>query len=378
MDFLKRRGHDITVYSKYLGKVALGLKSVGARVVDDLAEISNEIFDIAHVHHNINAIEIRYFFPDTPIFFLSHGVLPFLERPPCLEINIAGFMAVSEEVRDQLVLWGVDPHKIVIFRNIIDSQKFRQFEGIRQKPAKALILSNRIDKVHEDTIRSACDDLGISCKFVGQSYEIVEQDRLPFEMNEADIVFSLGRGIMEAMLCGRVPIVYDYCGGEGMVTPDNFHELKKYNFSGRLHKKQFSVQELKDEIKRYEPKSVNTLRELALGEYDAYNRINNLIDIYSSVIENRSGGGSSNLDLDLIEHFVLSLRETRQFKDAISNKVITQAKDEFIENLCSGRGWKLLFKYYELRDRFFPKVGMSKTAMDQLGKMLKSHRWKNL
>jgi hypothetical protein len=377
-EFLKSRGHDVTVYSKYLGEVALGLTSIGVRVVDDLSEISNEIFDIAHVHHNITAIETRYYFPNIPILFLSHGVLPFLEEPPRLNINIDSFAAVSEEVKDRLIVLGADPRKIVIFRNIIDSQKFHQLETIRQKPAKALILSNKIDKVREETIKAACDDHNISCKFVGQNYGVVEQDYLPYEINEADIVFSLGRGAMEAMLCGRIPIIYDYRGGDGMVTPDNFHELKKCNFSGRCYRRQFSVQELKNEIRRYEPSSGIVLRDLVLNEYDAHSRIDDLIDIYSSVIENRSNYGSSDLDLDLIEHFVLSLRETRQFKDAISNKVIAQAKDAYIEDLCSGRGWKLLFKYYELRDRFFRMGSMRKAAINQLRKMLKPRGWKNL
>jgi O-antigen biosynthesis protein len=377
VDFLKRKGHNITVYSKYLGKIALGLASEGVRIIGDLSEISNEIFDIAHVHHNINAIEIRYYFPNIPILFLSHGVLPLLEKPPRINVNIAAFVAVSEEIRDQLVVSGVDPHKIKIFRNIIDSQKFRQFETIRQKPAKALILSNKIDKVQEEIIKAACDDLDISCKFAGQNYGIIEQDYLPYEINDVDIVFSLGRGIMEAMLCGRIPIVYDYRGGDGMVTPDNFHELKKYNFSGRRYKKQFNVQELKNEIKRYEPASAIELRSLVLDEYDAHHRIDDLINIYSGIVENRSDIGSLSVDLDLIEYFVRSLQETRQFKDAITNKVISQAKDEYIEDLYSGRGWRLLLKYYRLRDGFFPEGNKMRTTMGQLKKILRHCTWKH-
>ena len=50
----------------------------------------------------------------------------------------------------------------------------------------------------------------------------MEQHRLPVEINEVDIVFSLGRGVIEAMLCGRIPIVFDHLGGDGMVTPIKF------------------------------------------------------------------------------------------------------------------------------------------------------------
>jgi len=350
---LKRQGHDVTVYSRYLGKIALRLAASGIRVIDDLEKLIDDDFDIAHVHHNINAIEIRQKFPMVPIVFLSHGVLPFLEKPPRIEVNITAFLAVSEEVRDQLVLSGVDHHKVVIYRNLIDSQKFCQYKPIHHKPMKAIVLSNKIDKNHEETIRKACADLEINCRFVGLGYGIVEQDRLPFEINEADIVFSLGRGVMEAMLCGRIPIVYDYSGGDGMVTPDNFHELKQYNFSGRRYGKQFSVQELKDEIKRYDPSFAVVLRDLAMNEYDAHHRIDDLIKIYNRVIENHCH--TVNMDMDLMEYFVLSVREIRKFNDGMNEKVVAKAKREYIENLCQGRGWRLLFKYYELRDRFFPK-----------------------
>jgi len=350
---LKRQGHDVTVYSRYLGKIALRLAASGIRVIDDLEKLIDDDFDIAHVHHNINAIEIRQKFPMVPIVFLSHGVLPFLEKPPRIEVNITAFLAVSEEVRDQLVLSGVDHHKVVIYRNLIDSQKFCQYKPIHHKPVKALVLSNKIDKNHEETIRKACADLNINCRFVGLGFGIVEQDHLPFVINEADIVFSLGRGVMEAMLCGRIPIVYDYSGGDGMVTPDNFHELKQYNFSGRRYGKQFSVQELKDEIKRYDPSFAVVLRDLAMNEYDAHHRIDDLIKIYNRVIENHCH--TVNMDMDLMEYFVLSVREIRKFNDGMNEKVVAKAKREYIENLCQGRGWRLLFKYYELRDRFFPK-----------------------
>jgi len=353
VDLLKRQGHDVTVYSRYLGKIALQLISAGIRVIDDLEELIDDDFDIAHVHHNINAVEIRHKFPMLPILFLSHGVLPFFEKPPRIEVNIAAFLAVSEEVRDQLVLSGIDYNKVIIYRNLIDSQKFCQYKPIHHKPVKALVLSNKIDKNHEETIRKACDGLGINCKFVGQSYRIIEQDHLPFEINEADIVFSLGRGVMEAMLCGRIPIVYDYSGGDGMVTPDNFHELKQYNFSGRRYGKQFSVQELKDEIKRYNPSSAVVLRDLAMNEYGAHHRIDDLIKIYNSVIENQCH--TVNMDMDLIEYFVLSVREIRKFNDGMNEKAVAKAKGEYIEKLQQGKAWRLLFKYYELRDKLFLK-----------------------
>ena len=35
------------------------------------------------------------------------------------------------------------------------------------------------------------------------------------------------------MLCGRVPIIFDSDGGDGLVNSDNLSELMKKNFSGK-------------------------------------------------------------------------------------------------------------------------------------------------
>ena len=141
-DFLTRRGHNVTAYSKYLGKVASDLARLDIRIVDDLSEISKERFDIAHVHHNINALEIRYYFPKIPMVFLSHGVLPTLEKPPCFNIDLNHFLAVSEEVKSHLVSLGKVEHKIFVFRNIVDSEKFCPIKPIH----KSATISSRFEQ----------------------------------------------------------------------------------------------------------------------------------------------------------------------------------------------------------------------------------------
>jgi hypothetical protein len=52
-------------------------------------------------------------------------------------------------------------------------------------------------------------------------------------MAGADIVIGLGRGILEAMACGRAAFVYDWSGGEGWVTPDSYPSIEADGFAGR-------------------------------------------------------------------------------------------------------------------------------------------------
>ena len=56
---LKRRGHEVVVYSKFINKLATFLEREELPFVSDLSLIKKRVFDIAHVHHNISAIEIR-------------------------------------------------------------------------------------------------------------------------------------------------------------------------------------------------------------------------------------------------------------------------------------------------------------------------------
>ena len=142
---LKQNGCDVVVYSKYVDKLENDFSSLNIQVVTNLYDIANQKFDVAHVHHNINAAEIRYHFPNLPIVFQSHGVIPFLEQPPLLELGISNYLAVSEEVKQNLCKNGIDEKNISIYRNLIDELKFKSTRKINSRPKYALVSSRLID-----------------------------------------------------------------------------------------------------------------------------------------------------------------------------------------------------------------------------------------
>lgn len=310
-DFLRRRGIDVVAYSRYVGGNRQDFQAIGVSVADNLDQIRGERFDVAHVHHNINALEVRRYFPDLPIVFLSHGVIPFLEQPPCIDIGMSRFLAVSEEVKENLVANGIEEDAIEIFRNIVDSGRFRPMSHINSKLRKALVLSYRIGPHKEDTIRDACKKSGIECEFIGGRFGRVAQELLPKYINEADIVFSLGRGAIESMLCGRVPVVFDYLGGDGMVTPDSFTQLMKTNFSGRRYRVDYTVDQLVEELGKYESEYGDNLREIALQYFDANRHIDRLLGIYRTAIENGVRTPDQTQDR-LLDAFVNTVDETRR------------------------------------------------------------------
>lgn len=323
---LKSKGHNIVVYSPYLDKTAEMLKEAGFFVVDNLEAVKNNKFDIAHVHHNIIALEVRNYFQSIPIVYLSHGILPFLEQPPIINLGISKYLAVSEEVEKNLIAQGINKNLIQIFRNMVDDEKFSTRTEINKIPQKVLVISGRIDSSKEQIIKNVCSELNLQIQFVGGRFGEVTQDQLINLIEESDIVFSLGRGAIESMMMERAVIIYDYLGGDGMVTLENFNEIMKCNFSGRRYALEYDEDSLKNELTKYDPHKVKELRLEAIKNFSAKRLVNNLINIYQECISNPIPQ-INEYDKKLIYYFVESIKETRNY----SYEVIRRKNKQYIE-----------------------------------------------
>lgn len=282
---LAGRGHAVTVYAKYLDRMRPFLAEAGVLAVDDLKTIGGQHFDVAHVHHSLPAVEVRVAFPGLPMVLVSHGVLPFLEQPAPFPLGIARILAVSEEVRDHLLASGVAPEDIRICRNLVDDAQFAPVVPPSPQLKRAAILSGRIDETTASIIQGACQKLGIRLQTRGGKDTELTPGRIPIFLNSVDLVFTLGRGAMETMLCGRVPVVMDCHGCDGMVTPGNIQELMTCNFSGRRFARRPTVAELAEELKAYTPGLGLALRAVAQRFFAASEVVRELEQHYLAAIE---------------------------------------------------------------------------------------------
>ncbi len=282
---LVRRGHDVTVCARHVdpGVMAPWFKAAEIRLVLDPPQLTGETFQICHAHHNVMAQAVRAHCPDVPMVYVSHGTVPLLEQPPIPATNVARYLAVSEEVRDYLRAEGCDPVQIV--RNPVDSEKFQPTRALNDKPKHAVVLSNRMPAEKLAVIKEACARHGMTLEGVGGS-DLVHQNDLPYILNATDIVFTLGRGAIETMMCGRIPIVYDHHGGDGMVTSDNMCDLARYNFSGRRYRDQYTVDELVEAIAGYMPEHGPQLKDRAVSMFDAVQQVDVLEKVYQEVLHN--------------------------------------------------------------------------------------------
>lgn len=285
--FLGDAGHRIVVYSPFTGKAARRIEELGVAVYDNLKTLRarEPQPDIIHAHHNITAIQARSAYPMTPMIFLCHGRVPIQEHPPSVDLGISRFLAVSERVRDKLVERGVAVGNIAIFRNSTDPAKFAPAAPIRKSPKGILVLDNYIHGGAREIVEEACGRKGLRLSWLGaggKSTWNVEQ-----EINKADLVITLGKGVLEAMSCGRAVIVYGmslnraYFGG--MIEEAGIGKLAERNFAGKRANK-FTADKLVAEIEKYDAGMGEVNRSIIVRDFNVNDRMKDLVAIYEGVL----------------------------------------------------------------------------------------------
>jgi glycosyltransferase involved in cell wall biosynthesis len=215
---------------------------------------------------------------------VCHGIVPWQEQPLRSRLNIFRYVAVSEEVKRHLV----DNHSIaarqtLVIPNGIDLTRFHPRKPIEPVPRRALIISNNMPDAQRQVIRGACERLDIELTLLGGVGKPVWN--VEDYINEADIVFSLGRGALEAMACARAVIVCGYSGADGLVTPENFHALREKNFSGRSRRSQYGEPDVIGEIKRYDPSVAGRLRDYVENDHNIQTVARRYLKVYECAID---------------------------------------------------------------------------------------------
>lgn len=307
---LKAAGHTVTVYSRYIGSFEFLLAQAGIELVSNLKELADRTFDIAHVHHHINALEVRLHFPKLPIFFLSHGAKTFLENPPPIAINITRYGAVSDLVAKNLRRQGIPKSLITPVNNIVDDELYTEESPINTRIKKALIISNRMDAETVRRIESACTIAHIELTKVGSSFQRLDSFDIPAAINSVDVVFTIGRGVVEAMMCGRVPFVFDHRGGDGLMTPALYEDSAAFHFSGLYRGKKFTTTQIVRELKKYSPELGKKLAKMTKSRYGSKACVSAMEKIYlKTIAEYRP----KKIDTQLLKYIVDTVSVTRLY-----------------------------------------------------------------
>lgn len=277
---LKNKGNEVVIFCANKGNIAVESEEAGIKAVSDIDYLKKLKFDIIHSHHNVLTYMVRSIFPDTPIIFYSQGFLPDLEQPPSTNVGIYKYIAISEEVANNFNKKGVSKKDITIIRNSVDSEVFKSSKKVNNKVKKVLILSNHFEGEYRETLIKTLKSLRISYSHVGLPNNVCKD--VVDEINKADLVISLGRGVIEAMMCERNVIVYDIHGGDGFVDTKTYSEICKNNFSGRRFGIVFNKKTLINEINKYNPNLGPKLRKLAIQNHDLNRFTDEVFQIYKT------------------------------------------------------------------------------------------------
>lgn len=282
--YFHNHDHDVIIYSPLVGSVGKDLQIKGIRVVDSLKEIKDINFDVIHAHHNIIAIFTRLFFPNVPMVFISHGILPKLEQPPHVNINIDLFVAVSEEVHNHLnKKYNILFDNIKIVRNFVNFNKFYCKKKVNKVLKKVLVISNHYVYEVRDVISKSCKNLNISLVHIGLPDHAVHN--VADYINNADLVVTLGKGVLESIACKRNVIVYDQNGADGFMMTELYYESRKNNFSGRRFKKRIDQDQFMYLLKKYDPNIMEDLYNIVKKNHSLERTCEDLLDCYALAIK---------------------------------------------------------------------------------------------
>lgn len=199
-------------------------------------------YDLAMINHGACLLDLKTARIGTRIF-TSHGIVPAEEWP---RMGADAYVAVSELVASHI------PWTSTIIRNPIDTQRFNDLHPVNEMVQRAVFLSNRQGRARP-IIEEACRLAGVELTVIGGDTAVSDPETA---INQADVVFGIGRSALEGLACGRRVIAFDHLGCKGLVTPSNLDWMRQDNFAGYVGSRWPRPQEIAEMLTSAEPLSL--------------------------------------------------------------------------------------------------------------------------
>ena len=280
---LKQLGHEPMVYSPRCGQIADQLRAEKIPVVSELSQLPCAP-DLIHGQHHLETMTALLALPGVPAIYVCHGALPWEETPPVFP-RIHRYLAVDEACRERVLREAqTSPDKIKLLLNFVDLQRFQPRPPLPEKPLRALVFSNYAkEKNYLSAVRAACAKFHITVDVRGQGVGQVadEPEKL---LPQYDLVFAKARAALEAMAVGCAVIVCDRRGCGPLVTPENFAELRPWNFGFRTMVNRVTVKNLTAQIARYDAAAAAEVCRHTRAEVSHISAVDELVRAYTAAI----------------------------------------------------------------------------------------------
>ncbi|MDR3549257.1 MAG: glycosyltransferase family 4 protein [Candidatus Pacebacteria bacterium] len=276
-DFLVARGYIITIFTLVISDdVRVTLERKHIRVVNDASLLRRSDVDFIIAQHTIPTLLARKAIPHAPMIYFSHSPSA-VENPPSIPLGIAHYIAISEEIRNKLINEsGIKSKDISLIWNGVDLERFRPTAPLHRHVDRILFMSSRYQDKNLRVVKAAAQKIGATLTVLGKRHKTIHVEKY---INRSDIVITLSRGAMESMACGRPVVIYDYQGGEGLITATNCKALMKCNFSGRTRHINYTPAQLVAEIKKYKPSLGPASRAIAERNFDIQETGQKILDL---------------------------------------------------------------------------------------------------
>lgn len=284
----KNKGYEVTIAVFRKGYPLLE-RIENFHVINVLKEeLQFQDYDIVFVQHYpvFDYLCCKYNISYNKLIVSKLSVINELEYMPICTPDADLIVCVSEECANKVCEEMGDDSRIRVFKNSVSEDFFiaANTEFKEMKLRKIAIISNHVPEELNQLPNVMDGEYKIDYIGVQYSPRLVDAELL----KEYDLVITIGRTVQQCFAL-KVPVfVYDYFGGPGYITDDNFVLAEKNNFSGRGFEKK-TVLELKEEIiNNYETNILNLgkLNNIAKKEYSYKTNFN---QIYQELmLENNS------------------------------------------------------------------------------------------
>jgi hypothetical protein len=244
---LRKRNHDVAIYTQQDGPTADQLRAEGFQVTTDLASLTF-VPDVIQANQTYPLLEAIGRFPATPAISICHDSTIWYNEP--VDLPSVRHLAVDPACRDRITSrFAHLAERVEILHNAVDLDAFRPRSPLPRRPKRALILAKHPSYL--EAVRAACSQRGLDVDVVGPAVGNIVDD-LPSCFRDYDLVFASARTAIEALAAGCAVIVVDSRGVAGLVTHSAVSSWRENNFGRRLFSRPASSEVIVAEIDRYD------------------------------------------------------------------------------------------------------------------------------
>ncbi len=312
---LQRRGQAPALYSPALGDVAEELRQAGVVVVDRLEKLTVAP-DVIVGNSNTDIMEALLHFPGVPGVFVCHSWDLWLCIPPRFP-RLRQYVAVDETCREWLVEKnGAPPGLVRVMYNPVDLQRFAPRAPLPARPTRAAVFSNYTNEANGlGLIREACRRAGIAVDVIGEANGQPEPHPEKL-LGNYDLIFGKARCALEAMATGCAMIVCDYGRLGGLVTTQNWRELRQCNFAHGAIQHPMTLESLQAELARYNAADAMEVARQLRAIVGLNEATRAWVELAAGVISEQQASAPSDLNAEL-RAAAAHLREMNLFQEKL-------------------------------------------------------------